>query len=293
MINLKNRRTYAKELTMSAVQILQLAVAILFGGVAASILNYFFTERRNRIQPIGCEVKVQSIAPQAENWRIDTSIILKTDSGQQYVVDHLFLATISVTNQTNKDFDLFNFGITLPRNVTLLDTTAETIDRHHQIEVLPSKDPKQTLFSGEGLDLVQDLANFGNNLMQEHDFVIKPFNRKDSYSLRLVIAPIVSIPGIDQYRPTAATIKVGDIKIGTSEVGVSFRDTVNRPHDPDALLKLIACALMLILIGSISFVNFYYYTNNSGASGLISVTIVTFVIFVIASPRRNVGRLGR
>ena len=70
-------------------------------------------------------------------------------------------------NKSSDDFESFQFGVTLSPEDRVIYTTALAKNRHHQIkQITPAtlSDPKS-----------------------EIDFILHPFNRGDTYSLRLLV----------------------------------------------------------------------------------------------------------
>lgn len=143
-------------------------VLILFGGGAAgAIITILVNLYRNRIQPIGKQVRINSIFdPGNLSKDLFTEITLSGPNGTMRM-SNLYLAQVEIQNLGNKDYNDFFFGLTLPdiNKVVNLDTYGQ--DRHHSINC------KQKV----------DFANPTKVL----DFNLIPFNRNDKYTLSIYI----------------------------------------------------------------------------------------------------------
>lgn len=146
---------------------IQIGAALLGGGAMGAIISSVVTSVRNRFQPIGNRVDTLSVFRQKlgeSSLKTEITISVK-DS--EYKFNNLFLIDIQIVNKGNKDINEFPFGITLFNDDKAVFIESISKDRHHQIdhqtEVSPDK-PKS-----------------------EIDFILKPFNRRDSYSFKLYV----------------------------------------------------------------------------------------------------------
>ncbi|HPI40893.1 MAG TPA: hypothetical protein PLJ21_08815 [Pseudobdellovibrionaceae bacterium] len=146
---------------------LKILFPLLGGGAVGAIITMIVTNYRNKIQSVGHKIQIDKIFyPEAIS---NTEITKITFSGatQTYHFDNLFLATILLTNEGNKDIEKFICGITLPENIKVVKIETVPQDRHHSV-------------------LLNSEIKF-DKTSSEIDFELIPFNRKDTYEIKLYI----------------------------------------------------------------------------------------------------------
>ena len=120
---------------------------------------------------------------------------------------NLFVAKVEVENRGNRDFSSFKLGLTMNENDMVLYQSVTTPDRNHQAQPLTQVSP----LSGT----------------QEIDFILSPFNRKETYKFTL-------------YFITAGTVE------GPHEIAVSTPEPVDLKRSSNSgQLALIASQIAL------------------------------------------------
>jgi hypothetical protein len=172
-----NGQTYA---TMEWLKIL---LPLLGGGAVGAIITMIVTTFRNKIQSVGYKILIDKIFyPDAIS---NTEITKITFSGatQTYHFDNLFIATVLLTNSGNKDIEKFVCGVTLPENIKVVKIETIPQDRHHSV-------------------LLKSDIKF-DKTSSEIDFELVPFNRKDTYEIKLYITI------------STETLELSNIKLGS------------------------------------------------------------------------------
>lgn len=141
-------------------------LTLLGGGAAGSIITLLTTSIKNRIQPVSCREEILPIFKKtlSESSLINVSII---NDGRMYQFQNLFLINIQITNQGNKDILEFPFGITLGPYDKIVYIEKHSSDRFHSINQVQTITP--------------EIAS------NEIDFILEPFNRRDSYFIKLYV----------------------------------------------------------------------------------------------------------
>ena len=184
--------------------ILIIAIALPIGGVIGALIYAAIDAYRHRQQPIGRRVDT---FPHFEDLVGSSSLrknITISDGHKFYKYEHLHIIQIQLSNQSDLDFDEFKFGITLSDDDGAIYIESQSPDRHHQVEQLTSL----------GKDAPQSKV----------DFALRPFNKRDTYSLRLLLVndKIKSSPGeIDFSSPEA--VKFVALPTVTEVVGQAAR----------------------------------------------------------------------
>jgi len=125
-----------------------IGTSLLGGGLAGAVVGALVTSYRNRTQPIAF---LHEFFP-------DYKPLEPTFDGESFT-------QLTFTNIGNTDYSEFIFGLTLD-DVGLVIKTLPP-DRHHQISTFP-----ETAFSKAGRTV---------------DFTLTPFNRKDTYTIQLLL----------------------------------------------------------------------------------------------------------
>jgi len=151
--------------------IIGLVVAFLGGGLAGAILNNIVTHYKNRIQPIGYSLDIIDIFQKGEEYPKLAELTVVEHPlgfGERRPVKNLSVARITITNQGNRDYEQFEFGITMGGDNKSSDVRFQGPDRHHEIRIkLP------------GFDINEE----PKKPVTAIDFWMKPFNRRDTYEV--------------------------------------------------------------------------------------------------------------
>lgn len=172
---------------------INIGIGILGGGVAGAILNQIFHYRRNKIQPIGKSIELISFFNSAENTNLSSEITIRENS-KTYSFSNIYSGSIKVVNKGKKDYDEFDFGITLPDDIGIFKIDERTLDRHHSVKY-------------------RNQPTIDKHL-NEIDITLKPFNRKDSYIIDFHMTS------------KSENINIDEIKI-SSALPVKFTDIVD------------------------------------------------------------------
>ena len=165
------RLCVVKGAAMSTTQwIITLVVTLIAGGAMGSVIGIITTNRRNRIQPIVVHQEIMPFVNRQIGGNASKAEILLNLDGQKSSFSDLILARITLENTGNKDYEEFKFGITISGLSLAVYLQTETQDRYHEISSSPQI----------------DLTHLDNEI----DFTLKPFNRKDAYSMVLFINPV-------------------------------------------------------------------------------------------------------
>jgi len=148
--------------------IIKIGSGFLGGGLAGAILNNIIANKKSRIQPIGKRVKISNVfTPNDLVYPHLTKITFSDTTSESYHFDNLTIAQVEIINSGNKDFDTFEFGLTLKKDTSIINIDVKGTDRHHII----TNDP--------AIDF--------NNPSKIIDFKLTPFNRKDKYDITLFL----------------------------------------------------------------------------------------------------------
>lgn len=148
--------------------IILLIVIIIFGSSAIGALIYAaISTYQNKKQAIASRVDVFPAFADTFGASGFRNHITISDGQKAYQYEELQTVQIELVNQGKQDFEQFKFGIALSAGDVAAYVEVRSPDRHHQLEQLTPitfTEPKS-----------------------EIDFILRPFNRKDSYLLRLLV----------------------------------------------------------------------------------------------------------
>jgi hypothetical protein len=207
---------------MTTAQIITWAIMIIGSGLAGAILNQYVTARRDRVQPI-------SYSPDVMMVKVDEGDVLRvgmTDpQGTERTIYRLYLAKIILTNCGNRDLEEFSFGLTLPPGLTAIDADVTPPDRHHVAtkgkDSAMDKEPQPATFDEATEAVFRAWMKDPNEIRQELDFCLKPFNRGDVYVVNLAVVPMVIDGGLHRGDSNAVLVDEG-VQLVTSAKGVRF-----------------------------------------------------------------------
>jgi hypothetical protein len=236
---------------MSTTQwIIGLVVVLVAGGAMGAIIGILANNWRNRIQPIEVwkEVipfvnqQIEGSAPKAE-------ILLRFD-GKERSYSNLKLGRITLENTSNKDYEDFNFGVTLSGLSMAVYIQTDSQDRYHEISSSPD-------------------INF-ERLDNEIDFSLKPFNRKDSYSVVLFIIPIPDDP-LEMNLSTKHPVKF--VTISGNRKGIRLRGVLFGLVSAITLVELLVVGIAVYIKGSTTI------TSSEGLFVLIALPLLVVGVF--------------
>ncbi|XWK89492.1 MAG: hypothetical protein U7127_05355 [Phormidium sp.] len=145
-----------------------IGVILIIGAVIGALLQSAIAASRT-IKPI-INTRIDVLAkfdPLFESHLLDTYKIVVTDGAKEYKYNSLAQVEIYLNNKSLQDFPEFKVGVKLANDDVAIYAESHTDDRHHHLKLLTPV----TL----------------NEPQSEMDFLLQPFNRGDSYSLRLLI----------------------------------------------------------------------------------------------------------
>lgn len=160
---------------MAEVEWYTIVIPLISGGAVGGIITSVVSAYRSRIQPVGRRIEYLALfrdTPATSSLRAKITVF---DGQKDYMYDNLHVGQIQLINRGNKDFKEFAFGVTLTNDDVAISMEPQSLDRHHQVIRLTSITPSEP--------------------KAEIDFVLKPFNRGDTYALQLFI---VTPPGREQ-----------------------------------------------------------------------------------------------
>lgn len=165
---------------------------VLTASLMGAIFSAAFAIYRARIQAIRYESYVTMI--KVGDSELLTILADAPQSGNR-VVQQFFIAKVTLTNRSNKDLEQYEFGLTLPHGLTAIEVDIIKPDRRHYAEM--TKDTAmekavQPATMQEGHDaFAKAVERMDQPIEQEMDFVVKPFNRGESYAVNMTVVPMV------------------------------------------------------------------------------------------------------
>ncbi len=144
----------------------QFFVTAFTGAVAATVLNILYQRYMNRPQGIGINVDASPILSTLFLDKISVKVTVK-DQNTAVEFDNLYAATIDIENISNKDNEEFEFSVDFTGGDLAIYAEGSGKNRRQQIIALNSP----------GI----------SNPTEQLDFVCKPFNRRDKYTVKTLI----------------------------------------------------------------------------------------------------------
>jgi hypothetical protein len=147
-----------------------IAIALLGSGLLGAAIYGVIATYRNRKAAIAQRVETPPRFQDALGSSCPRTQIRVSDGSQDYPYDNLRVIQVHLENQSTHDFEEFKLGISLELPEVeqgLVHIEVRSPDRNHQVKQLTPlsfAEPQSTL-----------------------DVVLVPFNREDSYSLRLLL----------------------------------------------------------------------------------------------------------
>ena len=169
---------------MANLQWTPVIVSFLTGGAFGAILKIVYDMWQGRRQPVITRIgvdRVFSSFPFDSDLQANVTVIQGPVS---FPFSNLSLAKVELSNAGNTDSDTFEFGVTLPNSHRAIFCECSGSDRHHNLT--PIEAP--TL----------------QNQRSTIDFRCTPFNRKDSYTVKLYVTS------------DSKTIKPSDVQLSSA-----------------------------------------------------------------------------
>lgn len=141
--------------------------ALLSSAILGFLLHFLIAANTHKLQRIGRRVDTLTKFNTPLGASLFPHQITLSDGEIQYKFEQISVADIHFNNQSIQDFEEFKLRITLSEKDLALYIESQCSDRSHEIEQLT-------------------FVNFADP-KTELDFILRPFNRGDSYSLRLLI----------------------------------------------------------------------------------------------------------
>jgi hypothetical protein len=152
---------------MADVQWYTIIIPIVGGGAMGALISAGVSAYRNRIQPIGQEIEfVPIFRGTLGTSSLRTQVTVCEDS-QEIKFDNLHIGQVKLINRGSNDYDEFELGITLSNGDLAIYVEPQTPDRLHKAECSTPVTPAEP--------------------KSELDFVLKPFNRGNTYTLQVFI----------------------------------------------------------------------------------------------------------
>jgi hypothetical protein len=147
---------------------LQVTTMLLTGGAAGAVINNIVLWRKCRIPSVRCNVSIDSVFNSLLHKDALKAKIEISHEGKRAKFDEVSFVHIELVNDTDKDMVDFVIGVTIEGGHDIISPFSEGSDRHHVISVLEA-----------------DAAPSSPCIAM--DFRCVPFNRKDSYVIRLYV----------------------------------------------------------------------------------------------------------
>lgn len=147
---------------------IQIGVALFAGGAFGAVLKILFDTYQNRIQPVSYRIFYDKLFHETLGDSKLKAELQISDGVETRHFQNLYVVRIFLSNTGNANLEEFSFGLTLRGEDLAVHAEAMTPDRHHVIT--------------QTSQLALGAAS------KEIDFVCRPFNRRDTYVLKLFIA---------------------------------------------------------------------------------------------------------
>lgn len=144
-----------------------IAINFTIGSLTGALIYALIAATTHKRTPVGCRVDVLPPFEDPLRATLSRSEMRITDGQKDWKYEDLQIVQIQVSNRGQEDLDELRFGLSWAPGHTAVFVEVRRPDRYHQIEQLtPLKfsDPKPQL-----------------------DFVLRPLNRQDSYSMRFLV----------------------------------------------------------------------------------------------------------
>ncbi|MGE5660425.1 MAG: hypothetical protein ACM37W_27865 [Actinomycetota bacterium] len=143
------------------------AIALLGSGAIGAAIQAFISAYKKRKQPIARRVDIFPTFSDPLNVTCPRTQLTLSDGKKTYTYDELQIVQIQLTNQGDLNLEEFKLGLTLSTGDVATYLEVRSPDRNHlveQVTPLSFSEPKS-----------------------EIDLMLRPLNRRDTYTLRLFI----------------------------------------------------------------------------------------------------------
>jgi len=164
---------------MPDVQWVPIIAALAGGGAMGAIITALATTYRNRIQPMSYRIYYDKLFHNSlGDSKLKVELKISHGLDVRYF-QSLYVVRIYLTNTGNTNMADFSFGLTLEGDDVAVHAEAITPDRHH---IFTQTTPQIALGSAA----------------KELDFICRPFNKRDTYVVKLFIAIASSESGVGE-----------------------------------------------------------------------------------------------
>lgn len=147
--------------------ILIISLIVIGSGIAGALIQRAISAFKKRTQTIGRRVDIFPSFEDTVGALCHSTDIKISDGTKEYRYKELHIVQIQLTNQGDYNYDEFKFGISLSEDNLAVYIEAQVPNRHHQVEQLTPvsfSEPKSQI-----------------------DLLLRPLNKKGTYTLRLLI----------------------------------------------------------------------------------------------------------
>lgn len=146
---------------------IMIAVALIVGGATGALIKLYIDRKKYYLPAIGYAVIIRPFFHSGKKEAAEPTVSL-SQNGKQHTFSKIYMTEIEIMNTSTKDFDVFNFGITVPDGNKFIHFRSSTADRHHHVDIAetPSLDHQVSTI----------------------DISIRPFNKKDICNFDLVMS---------------------------------------------------------------------------------------------------------
>lgn len=193
----------------SQLELIKIGASLLGGGAIGAIITAFVTNHRNRIQPVGKTLRIETVFSPGKIFKDHLTKITFSGATENYHFDNLYIVQMPIVNLGNKDYTEFNFGITLPQGAKAVNIKTKGSDRHHVIEVAQEID----------FNTPKDII----------DFTLKPFNRNDIYHVSLFITCLNNNNNLENISFSSdMAVKFKEINVIPETTAALFEEIIKR-----------------------------------------------------------------
>lgn len=281
---------------MSLALVVQLFLGICFGGVAGAVLKYAFDRWQGKVQIIRLRQTISRLSLRLGELphRIQADITITTPSGIIANVDEIYVVSLTIENTSNRDFEIFRFGLSFPFNVLALDETTETVDHHHTVVTTSTPKIPEDIKDEEGW-----LGFAQSAVIQQRDYQLAPFNRGDSCTFKYTFAPIRVMGGTRpddaggqiawvNFERSSGAITADNLRASTPMVGVRILESVNssrRWRFIRPLLGVMTGILLSLFVPKfIAFASYYRGGRANQVNMTTPPTSLTIATIALAVP---------
>ena len=149
-------------------EFIQMGVALAARGACGAILKILWDAYQGRVQPVSFKTRFLRVFKDTIGPSSLRAELQVTDGVETRQFHNLFVAEVTIVNTGNAHIEEFNFGQTLGGDDVAIFTEPIVPDRHHT--------------------MVQTSRVAVGAAAHEVDFVCKPFNRKDKYTVKVFLS---------------------------------------------------------------------------------------------------------